>query len=87
MSAPKTEGQSIADALREACNNLTPEQRAEVHKLGMAVTEGKRLWCAACGKWGDHSSGTCPTCSTSNATTGPRALTASATFKENENNF
>lgn len=25
------------------------------------ISPAPRLWCAACGKWGDHGSGSCPT--------------------------
>jgi hypothetical protein len=28
-----------------------------------AILSAPRLWCAACGKWGDHGSGSCPTIS------------------------
>lgn len=44
-------------------NSTTPTDRYTIAPDGKVESEWHKspVWCAACGKWGDHGSGTCPT--------------------------
>lgn len=52
-----------AKASMKDCTSVQPHRRFRITKYTAAAGKvaSSGLWCAACGKWTDHQSGTCPT--------------------------